>query len=266
MLIAMLHLPPLEVYKDLNRSQRESITIILQNNLRTLQDAGFKHIMIENNYDIRKTQYLGSKLKVLIELIHNITDGLIRTDTKYGICTRWCDLMAYKKLLTMELFSFARIPVAGAKVQTRHGDFVNVTYQDIIELKSSISSQTKLAIDLMPKNCNHIEYESSTYTDRIQSLLSNGADYIVIGEKKSAEFYDIGQEINKLQKINFDLSKVVLAGSVVPQIIQAWSGIIENYVVGGWLYQQNISLASVKYPLIIGEKQTVDLLSSMNSV
>lgn len=207
-LIGAIHFPPLLGYPDF-----PGFDIALENalsDLKALEDGGADAVILENNYDIPHTEFVGSGTVTSMAFLA----GKIKEVAKIpvGISVLWND---YKTALCIAKalgLKFVRVPVFIDTVKTDYGIISGVS-KDIINFRKSIKAE-KVAIftDIHVKHAELISRQD--IVESANKAIKEGSDAIIVTGKWTGDAPNM-DELKKVRKATGNFP--ILCGSGVDE-------------------------------------------------
>lgn len=256
--IGALHFPPL-----LGFSEFPGFEIARENALKDLkafEQGGVDAIILENNYDIPHTEFVGPEIGAsMLFLGAEIKNA---TTLPIGISVLWNDYRTALSIAKVLDLQFIRVPVFVDTVKTSYG-IIEGNFEEIIKFRKQIQAEhIALFTDIHVKHAKIL----STYTVTESALLAikEGSDGLIITGKWTGDAPDMA-EIKEVRGAVADFP--IICGSGVDSknihdlFAYASGAIVSTSLKEGSAKQGEINVKG--YEQRIEEKRVVKLMESI---
>lgn len=203
-IIGAIHFPPLLGFKNF-----PGLDIALKNaehDLLAFKNGGVDAVIIENNYDIPHTEFVGPEITACMTLLAEKIKKM--TTLPVGISVLWNDYRTALSIAKIVNLQFIRIPVFVDTVKTQYG-IIKGNPEEVIEFRKKISTEhVCLFTDIHVKHSKIISEFSIETSAKL--AIKNGADAVIVTGKWTGDAPDMG----KLQAVRNEIGDFpILCGS-----------------------------------------------------
>lgn len=219
--IGALHLLPLLGYT--NSFSLDDVIKKASEDLYAFEKGGVDSVIIENNYDIPHTPFVGPETVASMTAVM----GILQKQTKLplGISVLWNDYKAALAIAVVSNASFIRVPVFVDSVRTMYGD-IFAESEKVIHLRKKMNAEHVLLLtDIHVKHATLLS--AYTLQESAKESVKAGSDGLIITGKWTADAPDI----KDLQDVRKSVGKFpILIGSGATcdtiQLFQVTDGVI----------------------------------------